>query len=60
MNAQKLDKWFAKQCKTFGDNLDIIHVNGDHTLNVLRKPGDNWEAVTTEPVFRGLMFGGNE
>ena len=56
MNAQKLDKWFAKHRKTFGSAVDLIYVNGDHTLNALRKTGDKWEAVTTEPVFRELMF----
>ena len=60
MDASQLDKWFAKHHKTFGDNLNLIYVNGDHTLNALRKPNDKWEAITTEPVFRQLMFSGAE
>ena len=57
MNAPKLDKWFTKHRKSFGDDLTQIYVNGDHTLNAIRKPNDKWEAVTTEPTFRELMFG---
>ncbi len=60
MSASKLDKWFLKHRKTFGDDLNLIYVNGDHTLNALRQSGDQWEAVTTEPVFRELMFQGTE
>ena len=58
MNASELDKWFTKHCAKFSDDLNLIYVNGDHTLNALRKSGDQWEAVTTEPVFRELMFAG--
>jgi len=56
MDASQLDEWFAKHRETFGNNLDLIYVNGDHTLNAIRKSGDQWEAITTEPVFRQLMF----
>ena len=58
INASGLDKWFTKHRAKFGDDLNLIYVNGDHTLNALRKSGDKWEAVTTEPVFRELMFSG--
>ena len=57
MNAPKLDKWFGKHRKTFANDLNLVYVNGDHTLNALRKSADQWEAITTEPVFRALMFG---
>ena len=56
MNASKLDKWFRKHRKTFANDLNLVYVNGDHTLNALGL-GDQWEAITTEPVFRKLMFG---
>ncbi len=60
INASKLDKWFNKHRKTFGGDLNCIYVNGDHTLNALKKPIEKWEAVTIEPVFRELMFEGAE
>ena len=60
MNASKLDKWFRKHRKTFPNDLNLVYVNGDHTLNALRKSGDQWEAITTEPVFRALMFLGTD
>jgi len=56
MDASQLDEWFAKHRETFGNNLNLIYVNGDHTLNAIRKSGDQWEAITTEPAFRQLMF----
>ena len=59
-DAAKLDKWFAKHRKTFGNDLNLIYVNGDHTLNALKKSGDKWEAITTETIFRELMFAGAE
>ena len=58
MDASQLNKWFTKHRKTFGHSLNLIYVNGDHTLNALRKSNDKWEAITTEPMFRQLMFGG--
>ncbi|MDD9863662.1 MAG: site-specific DNA-methyltransferase [Gammaproteobacteria bacterium] len=60
MDASQLDKWFTRYREIFGNNLNLIYVNGDHTLNALRKSGDQWEAITTEPVFRELMFSGAE
>ena len=60
MNASKLDKWFVKHRETFPKELNLVYVNGDHTLNALRKSGDQWEAITTEPVFRELMFLGTD
>jgi len=60
MNASQLDKRFAKHRRAFGDDLNRVYVNGDHTPNALQKPSDKWKAVTTEPVFRRLMFSGAE
>ncbi len=56
MQSSKLDKWFIKHRMNFSENLNLIYVNGDHTLNALKKSTDRWEAITTEPVFRKLMF----
>ena len=56
MDAAKLDTWFTKHRHVFGDDLNMIYVNGDHTLNALKKPADTWEAITIETVFRELMF----
>ena len=52
-----LDAWFGRYRERFAGPLDIIYVNGDHTLNALQQTGDTWVAETIEPVFRGLMFG---
>ncbi|MGI9338237.1 MAG: site-specific DNA-methyltransferase [Gammaproteobacteria bacterium] len=57
IDAAKLDEWFAKHRKDFGDDLDLIYVNGDNTLAALGK-GERWEVVITELAFRELMFGG--
>ncbi|MDD9883804.1 MAG: hypothetical protein OXU62_04555 [Gammaproteobacteria bacterium] len=60
MNASQLDKRFAKHRRTFGDGLNRVYVNGDHTLHALQEPSDKWDAVTIEPMFRRLMFSGAE
>ena len=52
----KLDKWFKRSHKTFGE-FDLVYANGDHTLNAVRPKGETWEARPIEPVFRELMFG---
>lgn len=52
-----LDAWFDRNRDLFAEPLDIIYVNGDHTLNAMQRPGENWIAKTIEPIFRELMFG---
>ena len=52
-----LDTWFDRNRDLFAEPLDIIYVNGDHTLNAMQQPGENWTAKTIEPIFRELMFG---
>ena len=52
-----LDAWFDRNLDLFAEPLDIIYVNGDHTLNAMQQPGENWTAKTIEPIFRELMFG---
>ena len=51
-----LDAWFERHRGRFGEPPDVVYVNGDHTLNALRRPGESWTAETIEPVFRALMF----
>ena len=52
-----LEAWFVRNRKQFAGPLDAIYVNGDHTLNAIRQPGETWIAESIEPVFRELMFG---
>ena len=54
----KLEEWFGLNRKHFPDSLDLVYVNGDHTLNAIREKKDTWTAETIEPVFRTLMFEG--
>ena len=51
-----LDAWFDRNRDLFAEPLDIIYVNGDHTLNAMQRPGENWTAKTIEPIFRELIF----
>ena len=51
-----LEAWFAEHRPQLPDSLELIYVNGDHTLNAIRQPGETWIAETIEPRFRELMF----
>ena len=54
-----LDAWFDNHRARFSealDVIDVIYVNGDHTLNAMRRPGEMWAAESTEPAFRKLML----
>ena len=53
-----LEGWFALNQAQFPGPLDLVYVNGDHTLNALKQPNESWTAKTIEPIFRELMFGG--
>jgi len=53
-----LDAWFDRNRTSFGDSLNVIYINGDHTLNAKKRPDDAWTAITIEPIFRDLMFRG--
>ena len=55
-----LEAWFARGRAQFAGPLDLVYVNGDHTLNALKQPNEGWTAETIEPVFRELMFSGGE
>ena len=52
-----LDAWFDRHRDNFFAALDIVYVNGDHTLNAVRRPGETWVAESIEPIFREMMFG---
>ncbi len=58
MDNTALEAWFVRHCPEFGP-LDLIYVNGDHTLNALRDNAEHWTAKAAEPIFREVMFGGN-
>ena len=55
-----LEAWFADNRARLPDPLDLVYVNGDHTLNAIRQPGETWTAETIEPLFRELMFEADE
>ena len=55
-----LEAWFDRNRAQFPDPLDLVYVNGDHTLNALKQPNESWNAKTIEPIFRELMFGGGD
>ena len=57
MDNPPLEAWFLRHRPTFG-SLDLIYVNGDHTLNALKDQTESWTAQTIEPVFRALTFAG--
>ena len=59
MDAESLNAWFARNRPRLPDSLDLVYVNGDHTLNGVKRPDDPWTAETLEPRFRELMFEGN-
>ena len=56
IDCAALDAWFDRNRKRFDGPLDVIYVNGDHTLNAMRQPGETWAAESIESVFRELMF----
>ena len=51
-----LERWFAKHRPQLPEALGVVYVNGDHTLNAIRQPGETWTAETIEPIFRERMF----
>ncbi len=55
MDNTALEAWFLRHRPKFG-TLDLIYVNGDHTLNALKQSDEARTAKTIEPVFRELMF----
>ena len=55
-----LNRWFAEHRARLPTPLNLVYVNGDHTLNAIRLEGETWTAETIEPLFRELMFGADE
>ena len=53
---RSLEAWFIRNRPQFPEELDLVYVNGDHTLNAIRQPGETWIAEPIEPTFRDLMF----
>ena len=51
-----LTTWFANNRASLPALLDLVYVNGDHTLNAIRRPDEAWTAETIEPRFRERMF----
>ena len=58
-NNSALDNWFIRNRESFG-NMDVIYVNGDHTLNALKQANESWTAKAIEPIFREQMFRGED
>ena len=48
--------WFKENKAKFGASLEIVYVNRDHTLNVIRGDYEVWSTKTLEPEFCRLMF----
>ncbi len=56
----ELENWFDSNRNDLAKDIDVIYVNGDHTLNAIRGPGESWRAESIEPIFKDLMFDGSE
>ena len=56
MSHTAVDTWFGDNHGRFSEALDLIYVNGDHTLNAMRRSGNTSTAEAIETVFRELMF----
>ena len=55
-NAEALDAWFDRHRGQFGEALNLIYANGDHTLSAKRRQEDTWKTEVIESIFRELMF----
>lgn len=56
MGNEALENWFGENRPHFPEGLDLVYVNGDHTLNAIRQSDETWTAETIEPLFRELLF----
>ena len=55
-DTEVLDAWFDRHRGQFGEALDVIYANGDHTLSAKRRQEDTWKTEIVESIFRELMF----
>lgn len=56
---EALDQWFAKQGYNTKEQVyDIIYVNGDNSIENLRRPDQTWKVRIIEQEFARLMFDG--
>lgn len=52
-----LDAFFTSQCKDWDmRNVDVVYVNGDSNMELLKKPGEHWKVVRIDKEFNQLMF----
>ena len=57
MPNEKLDDWFAGlDEKVKGPAPDVVYVNGDSTLEMVRPDGQTWDVRLLEAEFDRLMF----
>jgi adenine-specific DNA-methyltransferase len=57
MDNDRLDEWFKKQGYSTRDlEYDLVYVNGDNTLENLRRPDQTWKVRLIEEEFQRLMF----
>ena len=55
----KLDEWFKSNHKEYGE-IDLVYVNGDHSINAVAPEDKTWAIKPIEPTLRKLMFGGDD
>ena len=56
---EALEAWFDRNRALLPESIDLIYVNGDHSLNAIRQGREAWTAHTIEAIFRELMFSVN-
>ncbi len=55
-NNESLENWFRQNRCRFPEAIDVVYVNGDSTLSMLRRKDEHWVVNTIEPLFREMMF----
>ena len=49
-----LEAWFDHNRAQFPGTVDVVYVNGDHTLNALKQPNESWNAQDHRTDFQGV------